>query len=53
MFTMSGGSRWFCTTPEDEWPFADMEGAVAAIKQDFDGEWGDSELRIVFFPVYP
>lgn len=40
---MSGGSRWFCTTPEDQWPFADMEGAIAAIKQDFDGQWGDSK----------
>jgi hypothetical protein len=41
MFTMAGGSRWFCTTPEDDWPLAEMEGAKEAIKQDFYGKWGD------------
>ena len=43
MFTMAGGSRWFCTTPEEGWPLAEMEGAKEAIKQDFYGKWGDRE----------
>lgn len=43
MFTMAGGSRWFCTTPEEDWPLAEMEGANEAIKQDFYGKWGDRE----------
>jgi hypothetical protein len=43
MFTMAGGSRWFCTTPEEDWPLAEMEGAKEAIKQDFYGKWGDRE----------
>jgi hypothetical protein len=45
MFTMAGGSRWFCTTPEDQWPLAEMEGAKEAIKQDFFGKWGDRESK--------
>lgn len=47
MFTMAGGSRWFCTTPEEDWPLAEMEGAKEAIKQDFYGKWGDREFTKV------
>jgi hypothetical protein len=50
MFTMAGGSRWFCTTPEEDWPLAEMEGAKEAIKQDFYGKWGDREsLKVCCF----
>jgi hypothetical protein len=50
MFTMAGGSRWFCTTPEEDWPLAEMEGAKEAIQQDFSGKWGDREsLKVCCF----
>ena len=46
MLTISGGDRWRCEVPEDEWP-RDPE-VRKAITRDFDGKWGDRRQEIVF-----
>ncbi|KAH7325453.1 CobW/HypB/UreG, nucleotide-binding domain-containing protein [Rhizoctonia solani] len=47
MFTLSGGQNWFVSQPEEIWADGNME-VVRAIRQDFDGEWGDRRQEIVF-----
>ena len=39
MLTLTGGQRWRCEVPRDEWP-SDAD-VVRAIEKDFDGSWGD------------
>lgn len=46
MLTISGGDRWRCEVPEDEWP--KDEEVREAITRDFEGEWGDRRQEIVF-----
>lgn len=41
------GAPWFCTVPEDEWPF-EHEEAVTEVKKDFEGPWGDRRQELVF-----
>lgn len=48
MFTLTGGNRWLCTEPEESWPMAEIPEVRAAIKADFQGEWGDRRQEIVF-----
>lgn len=46
MLTISGGDRWRCEVPQDEWP-TNPEICKAIVK-DFDGRWGDRRQEIVF-----
>jgi len=46
MLTISGGDRWRCEIPEDEWP-KDPQ-VRKAITRDFEGKWGDRRQEIVF-----
>lgn len=48
MLTLTGGERWWCEVPENQWP-SDDESA-AAIRNDFDtgSQWGDRRQEIVF-----
>lgn len=48
MLTLTGGARWRCEVPEDEWP-EDKE-VCDAIRRDFDPStpWGDRRQEIVF-----
>lgn len=46
MLTISGGDRWRCEVPEDEWP-TDPD-VRKAITRDFDGKWGDRRQELVF-----
>ena len=48
MLTLTGGERWWCEVPEDQWP-SDADSA-AMIRNDFDtgSQWGDRRQEIVF-----
>ncbi|WFD36634.1 hypothetical protein MCUN1_003519 [Malassezia cuniculi] len=48
MLTLSGGERWRCEIPREEWP--DDPEIVAAIERDFDPDfaWGDRRQELVF-----
>ncbi|KAL7274483.1 hypothetical protein RUND412_002610 [Rhizina undulata] len=40
-----GGSPWFCMRAPSSWP--DDEEVIQAIKQDFEGRWGDQRQELV------
>lgn len=48
MLTLTGGARWRCEVPDEDWP--EDEEIVAAIKKDFDPNtpWGDRRQELVF-----
>ena len=46
MLTLGSEMAWFCCVPEEEWG-ADAD-TVAAIRKDFEGEWGDRRQELVF-----
>lgn len=48
MLTLTGGARWRCEVPQDEWP-EDPE-VIEAIRRDFDPDtpWGDRRQELVF-----
>ena len=48
MLTLTGGARWRCEVPENEWP--DDPEVHAAIRRDFDPltPWGDRRQELVF-----
>jgi hypothetical protein len=46
MLTISGGDRWRCEVPKEEWP-TDPD-VVRAITRDFEGKWEDRRQELVF-----
>lgn len=46
MLTLGSEMPWFCCVPEEDWG-ADAD-TVAAIRKDFEGEWGDRRQELVF-----
>ncbi|KAJ8114730.1 hypothetical protein OPT61_g3457 [Boeremia exigua] len=46
MLTLGSEMPWFCCIPEEDWG-ADAD-TVAAIRKDFEGEWGDRRQELVF-----
>ncbi|KAF2626554.1 cobW-domain-containing protein [Macroventuria anomochaeta] len=46
MLTIGSEMPWFCCVPEEDWG-ADAD-TVAAIRKDFEGEWGDRRQELVF-----
>ena len=48
MLTLTGGARWRCEVPDEEWP--EDEEICAAIRRDFDPStpWGDRRQELVF-----
>ncbi|KAL1653239.1 hypothetical protein SLS61_004116 [Didymella pomorum] len=46
MLTLGSEMAWFCCVPEEYWG-ADAD-TVAAIRNDFEGEWGDRRQELVF-----
>ncbi|KAF3054017.1 hypothetical protein E8E11_008333 [Didymella keratinophila] len=46
MLTLGSEMAWFCCVPEEDWG-ADAD-TVAAIRKDFEGEWGDRRQELVF-----
>ncbi|PWN97122.1 cobW-domain-containing protein [Tilletiopsis washingtonensis] len=46
MLTLTGGGRWHCEVPYEDWP--EDEEIIAAIKRDFSGPWKDRRQELVF-----
>ncbi|KAI1985501.1 hypothetical protein LOZ53_004610 [Ophidiomyces ophidiicola] len=46
MLTVNCGGPWFAEVPDDAWP--EDEDVCKAIRNDFQGEWGDRRQEIVF-----
>lgn len=46
MLTVTSQAPWFCTLPEEAWQ-SPNEATTAAIRADFEGEWGDRRQEIV------
>lgn len=46
MLTLGSEMPWFCCVPEEDWG-ADAD-TVAAIRKDYEGEWGDRRQELVF-----
>lgn len=48
MLTLTGGARWRCEVPRDEWP--EDPDVIEAIRRDFDPDtpWGDRRQELVF-----
>ncbi|KAF9691161.1 hypothetical protein EKO04_010780 [Ascochyta lentis] len=46
MLTLGSEMPWFCCVPEEDWG-ADAD-TFAAIRKDFEGEWGDRRQELVF-----
>jgi G3E family GTPase len=45
MLTLSGGDKWRCEIPEEEWPADKI--VRQTIRRDFQGAWGDRRQEIV------
>jgi hypothetical protein len=44
MLTLTGGGRWHCEVPYEDWP--EDEEIIAAIKRDFSGPWKDRRQEV-------